>query len=218
MFRTVLKCLLAFGATAFLNLAAATAPVITTQPANKAVTLGAAATFTVAASGTGPLTYQWSRNGSSISGATSASYTTPATVATDTGASITVKVTNGYGNVTSFAAILTVNLPPSISTQPGSQTGNLGGTFTFSVAASGTGTLSYQWYKNATTLSGATAASYTTPGTVTGDNGARYTVKVTNGAMIWAMAIGMATLPETLLLQSPRRWLPPSLCFWIQIA
>ena len=83
-------------------------PSITAQPANKTVIAGQTATFTVTAAGTATLTYQWNRNGSAIFGATSASYTTPATTASDNGAQFSVTVTNGMGNVTSNAATLTV--------------------------------------------------------------------------------------------------------------
>ena len=84
------------------------APTISTQPVNKAVLAGATATFSVTATGTAPLTYQWKRGGTAISGATAASYTTPATVAGDSGASFTVTVTNSAGTITSSAATLTV--------------------------------------------------------------------------------------------------------------
>jgi outer membrane protein assembly factor BamB len=86
----------------------ATAPTITTQPSNIATTVGQTATFTVVAAGTAPLSYQWQKNGSSISGATSATYTTPALQLTDDGSSFTVVVTNMAGNVTSNSAKLTV--------------------------------------------------------------------------------------------------------------
>ena len=154
-------------------------PSITTQPANATVNVGQTASFSVAAAGTAPLTYQWKKNGTAISGATSASYTTPATASTDTGSSFTVTITNGFGNTTSNAATLTVNVPPTISTQPASQTVNVGQTATFSVTATGTGTLTYQWKKNGTAISGATAASYTTPATAASDNGSSFTVTVT---------------------------------------
>ena len=55
------------------------APSISTQPANQTVTIGTTATFTVSAAGTGPFTYQWKKNGTAISGATSTSYNTPST-------------------------------------------------------------------------------------------------------------------------------------------
>ena len=85
------------------------APTITSQPASQTVTVGQTATFTVMASGTAPLSYQWLKNNSNISSATGASYTTPATVAGDNGASFTVVVSNSAGSVTSSAAMLTVN-------------------------------------------------------------------------------------------------------------
>jgi len=89
--------------------ATAVAPTITTQPANQTVTVGQTATFTVVATGTTPLGYQWQKNGTAIRGATSASYTTPATTSTDNGAQFRVVVSNVAGNVTSNAATLTVN-------------------------------------------------------------------------------------------------------------
>jgi hypothetical protein len=162
--------------------AAPVAASITTQPASQTVTAGQTATFSVTATGTATLTYQWAKNGTPISGATAASYTTPATVPGDTSSSFTVTVTNSISSVTSNAATLTVNVPPSITTQPLSQTVTAGQTATFTVTAIGTGTLSYQWKKNGTSISGATAASYTTPATVAGDNGATFTVTVTGNA------------------------------------
>src|ERR1700687_992171 len=88
------------------------APAITTQPANRTVTAGLTATFTVAASGTGPLNYQWQRNGSTINGATADRYSTPITVGADSGAQFRAVVSNSAGSVTSNAAILTVTGQP----------------------------------------------------------------------------------------------------------
>lgn len=84
------------------------APTISTQPADQTVLAGATATFSVTATGTAPLSYQWKKGGTAITGATSASYTTPATVTGDSGSSFTVTVTNAAGSVTSSAATLTV--------------------------------------------------------------------------------------------------------------
>ncbi len=70
-------------------------PAITVQPGDQAARKGAAATFGVTATGYPPLTYQWSRGGTAISGAVSASYTTPPLGAADDGASFTVTVTDG---------------------------------------------------------------------------------------------------------------------------
>jgi subtilisin family serine protease len=97
----------------------ADAPAITTQPQNATVAAGQTAMFSVTATGTGPLTYQWNRNGTAINGATAASYTTPATSAGDSGAVYTVTITNAAGSVTSSAATLTVNAPPPSSSGGG---------------------------------------------------------------------------------------------------
>jgi hypothetical protein len=160
-----------------------TAPSFTLQPASQSVLVGQTATFSMAATGTAPLTYQWQKNNASISGATSASYTTPATVSGDNGATFRVIVTNSVASATSNTATLTVNaspVAPSISTQPANQVVTAGQPATFSVVAAGTGPLTYQWQKNNSNISGATSASYTTPATVSGDNGATFRVIVTN--------------------------------------
>ncbi|HTZ48373.1 MAG TPA: immunoglobulin domain-containing protein [Verrucomicrobiae bacterium] len=85
------------------------APSITTQPANQTVTLGQTATFSVAANGTAPLSYQWQKSNSNISGATSPTYTTPATTQSDNGSTFHVVVSNSTGSITSSNATLTVN-------------------------------------------------------------------------------------------------------------
>src|SRR5262249_56767890 len=92
----------------------------------------------VVATGTATWTYQWQKNGVAISGATAASYTTPATTSTDNGATFVVVVSNSKGSVTSAAATLTVNaaaVAPSITTQPTSQTGTGGETAAFADVA-----------------------------------------------------------------------------------
>ena len=155
-------------------------PTITTQPANKTVNLGGTATFSVVATGTAPLSYQWQRNQVNIAGATSSTYTTPATTSADNGASFRVIVTNPVSNIASSAATLNVNSPPTITTQPSAQTVNVGQTATFSVVAAGTAPLSYQWQKNQANILGATAAIYTTPATTSVDNGTSFRVIVTN--------------------------------------
>jgi hypothetical protein len=84
-------------------------PSITTQPTNQTVTAGLGATFSVAATGAGTLSYQWQKNGTNISGATSTSYTTPVTTTGDNGEQFRVAVTNTAGTITSNTATLTVN-------------------------------------------------------------------------------------------------------------
>src|SRR6266550_5568836 len=159
------------------------APSITTQPASQTVTTGQTATFSVVAAGTAPLSYQWMKGGTTILGATSSSYTTPPTTSSDNGSQFSVMVSNSTGNVTSNAATLTVStaaVAPSITTQPASQTVTVGQTATFTVVATGTAPLSYQWMKGGTTISGATSSSYTTPATTSADNGSQFSVMVSN--------------------------------------
>src|SRR5947208_581486 len=161
------------------------APAITTQPASQMVVAGQTATFTVTATGTAPVSYQWQKNGTAIGAATADSYTTPATTASDDGDQFTVVVSNAAGSVTSRAAALTVNavlVAPTITTQPASQTVTAGQRAAFTVTATGTAPLSYQWQKNGTTIGAATAASYTTPATTASDNGHQFTVVVSNAA------------------------------------
>ncbi len=163
----------------------AVAPSITTQPANQSVVAGAAATFSVTASGTAPLSYQWRKGGANISGATSASYTTLPTSSANNGEVFSVVVTNSAGSVTSSNATLTVTtaaVAPSITAQPANQSVAAGQTATFSVTASGTAPLSYQWRKGGTNISGATSASYTTLPTSSANNGEQFSVVVTNSA------------------------------------
>jgi hypothetical protein len=87
----------------------AAAPSITAQPSNQTVTAGQTATFSVTALGTTPFSYQWQKGTSTITGATSASYTTPVTTTADSGSQYSVVVSNAIGNATSNAATLTVN-------------------------------------------------------------------------------------------------------------
>jgi hypothetical protein len=86
-----------------------TAPSIASQPSSQAVTVGQMATFTVMASGTAPLSYQWQKDSVAITGATSATYATPATTSADNGSLFRVVVSNSVGNTTSNQATLTIN-------------------------------------------------------------------------------------------------------------
>src|SRR5713226_4962658 len=92
------------------------APSLTVQPGSVTVTAGQTATFSVSASGTAPLTYQWQKNGADITNAASSSYTTPVTTTSDSGELFRAVVSNSAGNVTSNSAMLTVNPGTSNST------------------------------------------------------------------------------------------------------
>jgi hypothetical protein len=159
-----------------------TAPTITTQPANATVAVGKTATFAVVASGTTPLSYQWYKNGSSISGAIQSSYTTPALTNNDNYTSYYVTVANSAGSVTSNQARLTVVTPPTINQQPTSITVTAPAIATFDVEVNGTWPMKFQWYKNGAAIRGATDQSYSVQETSAADNGAKFAVKATNAA------------------------------------
>src|SRR5256885_16952529 len=183
----LLLAILASGCSAYLtpNSPGDGHPAITAPPASKTVTAGQSASFSVTATGAAPLSYQWKKNGAAIGGATASSYSTPATTGADNGAQFTVSVSNSVGSSTSSAAILTVkpvSAAPSITAQPASQTVTVGESASFSVTATGAAPLNYQWKKNGAAISGATASSYSTPATTSADNGAHFTVVVSNTA------------------------------------
>ncbi len=172
------------------------APTITSQPAGQTVNAGASVSFTVGAAGTAPLSYQWMKGGANISGATAATLTL-SSVTTASAGSYAATVSNSAGSATSAAATLTVNAvgAPTIATQPVSQTVTAGANVTFTVGATGTAPLSYQWMKNGTGISGATAATLTLNSVTTADAGS-YTVQVSNSA-------GSATSAAAVLTVNP---------------
>jgi hypothetical protein len=131
---------------------------ITTQPTNQTVQQGQGATFSVAADGFQPLSYQWRFNASPLTGATINSYTVANAQPADEG-SYSVVVTNSAGSITSSVAKLTVLPRPVIVTQPHSQTVLVGQTGTFSVSASGIPALSYQWLFGGQGIPGATGST-----------------------------------------------------------
>jgi polyhydroxybutyrate depolymerase len=136
-------------------------PVITTQPHNQSAVVGTTATFTVGASGAEPLNYQW-RSHLSLSSFTNIPFGTEAalvlTNVQPTTRRFAVVVTDSGGlSVTSSPLVtLTVLLPPSITSQPTNAVGDVGGSATFSVGASGAAPLTYQWEWNTNVLVGQT--------------------------------------------------------------
>ncbi len=155
------------------------APNITNQPAPVAVIVSTNATFTVVADGTAPLAYQWRLNTTTnIFGATNATLTITNVQATNAG-NYTVVITNNFGSVTSSPAALTVNFPPSITNPPTPVSVVVSNNATFSVDASGTATLIFQWQINGTNLSFGTGTSLTITN-AQATNAGSYTVVITN--------------------------------------
>jgi hypothetical protein len=161
-----------------------TPPSITQHPIDATVTEPEAASFTVGAIGSAPLSYQWRRDGADISGATDATYVLSPTSVADSGAQFDVIVSNAHGSETSQTATLTVNAmptdPPSISQQPADVTVTEPDAASFTVVAAGTATLSYQWRRDGADIPGATGATYVLSPTSVTDNGAQFDVVVSN--------------------------------------
>ena len=164
-----------------------TAPAITQQPANQSVAVGQNATFSVVASGSAPLSYQWYLGGA-VAGTNASAFTVSQVTAAQNQSAVYVVVSNPYGSVNSASAQLAVaaaQTVPSITQQPVSQTVTAGQTATFSVSADGTSPLTYQWYLNNQPV-GSNASSYSITGTTTAQTGGQVYVKITN-------AVGSAT-------------------------
>lgn len=171
------------------------APAITAQPSNQTTVVGGSATFSVTATGDEPLTYQWFHGDDDIAGATSATLTLTNVQAADVG-SYTVVVTNSLGAATSnVAQLIVMGLAPSITTPPASATVNAGTTVTFSVAVTGSPTLTYQWRKDLNPIGGATASTLTL-NNVQSSDAANYDVVVTN-------SVGPATSAAATLAVNP---------------
>ena len=170
---------------AFYSLARSHAPSITNQPASITVAAGSNTNLGVQATGNGTLTYQWRRNGTNLTvNATSATLNLTNVQTTNAG-DYSVRVTDTLGAVTSVVATLTVIGPPSITSQPTNQWAESGASASFSVTASGTGTLGYQWQKDSTNLVNGGNLSGTTSNVlafvaVTPGDAANYRVVVTN--------------------------------------
>lgn len=188
-------------------------PVIFTQPANVNTTNGGTAIFTVVASGSPPLTYQWRFNGTNLTdggnltGSSTASFTNASVSTTDAG-NYTVVVSNPFGVITNVTpAKLTIGVPPQITVPPSSTSVTNGGTAVFSLTATGSTPLSYQWQFNhanpnnytnlnngptswGSLITGATLTNLTITGVTTNDTG-YYQVIVKNN---YGTATNAATL------------------------
>jgi pectate lyase/pectin methylesterase-like acyl-CoA thioesterase len=185
-------------------------PLIVTQPTGASINSGTQASFSIATLAVPAPTYRWRKNGVDIPGATSATYTIAATVGGDAG-NYSVVVTNSAGSVTSAEAALTVTTvgtPPSISTQPVTQSVRQGQPVMLSVVAAGDAPLAYQWQKSTdgvafTNVAGATSASLSIAAALPGDAGI-YRVEISNtagsvvssSATVTVNALGGATSPS----------------------
>ncbi len=149
-------------------------PVIVTEPKDQGVTRGESATFSVQASGTGPLTYQWHKNGVALPNATNSTLILSNLRFADEGW-VDVIVANTAGSVRSLRANLGVSGPPLILAQPTNQTVQACANASFSVAAEGyhewSFPLIYQWRRNGTNLPGTDSPTLIIPKAQPGDAG-----------------------------------------------
>ena len=176
-------------------------PAITQQPAAQTNFQGSSVVFSVVVTGTGP-TYQWKFNGGAISGATNATLVLTNLLGSDAG-KYKVEVENMAGRVTSAEIVLTVFVPPTITTQPADGEEKMGDDHTFTVAATGTQPLSYQWFFNGQRISNALATSYKVVNAALTDIGDYY-VAVSNIAGVLTSRVAhleVATTP--VIVQQP---------------
>ena len=188
------------GATSGAGLVAA--PVIDSFPASHGAVRGSTDTFTVAASGAAPLTYQWRFNGTVITGATNTSLTVTNLQLASAGF-YSVLVVNPAG-AASASLFLEVQVPPGITAQPQNSSVAPGLNAQFNVSATGTPTLRYQWRRNGTDLPGATGPGLTITNAQIGDDAA-FSVVITN--FYGSITSSVATLTVTaspLITSQPR--------------
>ncbi|MGP8020497.1 MAG: immunoglobulin domain-containing protein [Limisphaerales bacterium] len=173
-------------------------PVITTQPTNQTVVAGQTATFSVSASGTQPLSYQWTFDTTNIAAGTNATLILTDVQSNQAGV-YAVMVSNLVDSVLSSNATLTDLVPPTIITQPTNQTVYVGGTASFGVTASGTPPLNYQWNFNQTNIANATNTTLVLTNAQLNQAG-NYAVLVTNlvNSVLSSNAVLTVNPPPTL--------------------
>jgi gliding motility-associated-like protein len=144
------------------------APAVTGQPVAVTACEGTNVSFSVTATGAG-LTYQWRKNGINIGGATGQTLALNNITVSSAG-NYDVVITGTCGSATSNTALLTVDVKPQITAQPGDQEVCEGSDVNLSVTATGAN-LTYQWRRNGTILPGKTAPVLTLTGVSAAQSG-----------------------------------------------
>ncbi|HUG13000.1 MAG TPA: immunoglobulin domain-containing protein, partial [Opitutaceae bacterium] len=139
-------------------------------------------TFAVAATGAGPLAFQWRKGGVAIPGATTATLAIASVQSADAG-NYDVVVSNAFGTAVSNTATLSVveASVPVITQQPQSVTVKVNRNATFSVSVSSTSPVTYQWFKDNTSISGATSSTLKLTKVKSSDAGI-YHVRISNAS------------------------------------
>ena len=190
---------------------------ITRQPQNQVVVVGHAADFSVAASGAGPLHYQWRLNGTNVPEA-GLSNLTLTNVTSQHAGEYTLVASNGVETVTSLPANLTVIMPPEIVQAPEAQTAVSGAPVMFRVSASSLGPLTYRWLFNGTNLPGALSPNLMVPAALETSMG-DYSVVVANaaGSITSVVARLIVVLPPQITEQPAARVaaVGANVSFWV---
>jgi len=136
-------------------------PSFTAQPISQSVVPGTTALFSASATGGGVITYQWTKDGVALAGATSPALTLPAVTQVSAG-SYRVIATNSAGSAESLAATLAVSetaYAPLVEIAPAMQKVSAKGRASFNARVTGVGPISYQWTKDGAAIAGATSAT-----------------------------------------------------------
>lgn len=173
-------------------------PTIAQQPWSQNVIIGSNASISMSASGSPTLTYQWRKNGMNIGGAISTNYDLT-NVTTNDQAGYDVVVSNPYGSITSSVANIFIVYPPAVVGQPTNRVVASGNSASFSVVATGTPTLTYQWYNGAGLIPNATNSTLTLNPALTNNAGNYYaTVANVYGQATSAVATLTVFIPASI--------------------
>lgn len=181
-------------------------PGIITQPQPATRYPGESITFEVVAVGTGPLSYQWFRDGETVADATAQIWTLDALRSVDDGAQIRVEVTNAIGTAVSSTVTLRIHGPPQITQHPEDTSVEVGRSAAFTATVNSTLDVSRQWTRNGVAISTATAAAYTLKAATLIDDGAVFRLIVSNelGSVVSDPAVLHVRLAPPLITVHPR--------------
>jgi hypothetical protein len=175
------------------------APAISGLPGSLSVNYGDAFVLSPVVTGTYPYTVKWYKNGTEIAGSNSAYFVKYGATAADSG-SYSMTASNSAGTATSSTVVVTVSavIPPSITQQPLAQEVVKGYDVGFSVSATGSSPLYFQWYKNGQAIPSATSSYYSMYAVTVGNAGS-YSVRVTNdGGVATSNSVDLVVLPAVL--------------------
>lgn len=181
------------------------APVFLRQPVSRTNHLGAAVAFGSAVSGSGPLSFQWLKDGQPLPGADQGGLELPATVA-DAAGLYQLVASNAFGSITSAPARLEFLSTPGFVRQPYNQGQAPGSTATLAVGVVGTPDFEFQWTKDGTNVDRATNASLVLSDLSSAHEGTYHvTVRNAYGVTSSAPAVVKLVYPPILTIQAQKR-------------